>query len=142
MAQREHVHVPPGQIFGIVLIGGTKRFQQVTAAISPVQILKQKAIHSRRPQEVAGYGFTISGSIAARGQVVGCEFQGNRAFRIPIIIAIPFFQSPDRLVAGPGLIAFYLCGLWFVTRLRLTRERYDEITRGLAERGGLPPGGG
>ena len=38
------------------------------------------------------------------------------------------------LVAGPGLVVFYLCGLWFITRMRLTRERYTEISRVLAER--------
>ena len=36
--------------------------------------------------------------------------------------------------AGPGLIVFYLCAVWFVTRLRLTRERYAEISDALATR--------
>jgi hypothetical protein len=39
------------------------------------------------------------------------------------------------IVAGPGLVVFYLCGLRFVTRLRLTRKRYAEISSVLAERG-------
>jgi Na+/melibiose symporter-like transporter len=39
------------------------------------------------------------------------------------------------LVAGPGLVIFYLCGLWFISRMRLTRERYGEISSILAERG-------
>ncbi len=38
------------------------------------------------------------------------------------------------IVAGPGLIIFYLCAIWFVTRIRLTRERYSEIRDALAER--------
>jgi len=43
------------------------------------------------------------------------------------------------LVAGPGLVIFHLCGLWFITRLRLTRERYAEISSALAERAGARP---
>ena len=43
------------------------------------------------------------------------------------------------LVAGPGLVIFHLCGLWFITRLRLTRERYAEIANTLAEGVGAPP---
>jgi len=43
------------------------------------------------------------------------------------------------LVAGPGLVIFHLCGLWFITRLRLTRERYAEISSVLAERAGARP---
>jgi Na+/melibiose symporter-like transporter len=39
------------------------------------------------------------------------------------------------IAAGPGLVVFYLCGLWFVTHLRLTRTRYAEISQILAERG-------
>ncbi|NNL84443.1 MAG: hypothetical protein HKP27_02265 [Myxococcales bacterium] len=39
------------------------------------------------------------------------------------------------IIAGPGLVLFYLAGLWFLTRLRLTRERYTEIARELAARG-------
>ncbi len=46
------------------------------------------------------------------------------------------------LVAGPGLVIFYLCGLWFITRMRLSRERYSEISRGLAERGSRGASGG
>jgi Na+/melibiose symporter-like transporter len=47
------------------------------------------------------------------------------------------------LVAGPGLIIFYLCALWFMTRLRLTRERYVEISTMLSERSDRPtPGTG
>lgn len=38
------------------------------------------------------------------------------------------------LVAGPGLVSFYLCGLFFITRLRMGRARYAEITETLAER--------
>ncbi len=38
------------------------------------------------------------------------------------------------LVAGPGLIVFYLCALVFITRMKLTRDRYGEITNTLAER--------
>ena len=41
------------------------------------------------------------------------------------------------LVAGPGLIIFYLCSIALISRLRLTRERYDEIAASLeARRGG------
>ena len=40
---------------------------------------------------------------------------------------------------GPGLVIFHLCGLWFITRLRLTRERYAEIANTLAEGAGAPP---
>ncbi len=40
------------------------------------------------------------------------------------------------LVAGPGLMIFYLGGLWFISRLRLTRERYDEISSALDARTG------
>ena len=29
---------------------------------------------------------------------------------------------------------FFLFGLWFVTRLRLTRQRYEEVSGRLAER--------
>ena len=43
------------------------------------------------------------------------------------------------LVAGPGLIIFYLCSIALIARLRLTRERYDEIAASLeARRGGDP----
>ena len=38
-------------------------------------------------------------------------------------------------VAGPGLIIFHLCGLWFIRRMRLSRERYAEISGALVERG-------
>jgi Na+/melibiose symporter-like transporter len=38
------------------------------------------------------------------------------------------------LVAGPGLVVFYLCSVWFLTRLRLTRARYAEISAALADR--------
>ncbi|NNL67351.1 MAG: hypothetical protein HKP30_13975, partial [Myxococcales bacterium] len=38
------------------------------------------------------------------------------------------------LVAGPGLVLFYLCGLFFITRLRTGRERHAEITAELAAR--------
>ena len=44
------------------------------------------------------------------------------------------------IAAGPGLVVFYLCGLWCVTHLRLTRERYAEISEILAERGSRPAG--
>ncbi|MCS5636531.1 MAG: MFS transporter [Myxococcota bacterium] len=44
------------------------------------------------------------------------------------------------LVAGPGLIIFYLCSIALISRLRLTRERYDEIASALeARRTGEPP---
>jgi Na+/melibiose symporter-like transporter len=39
------------------------------------------------------------------------------------------------LIAGPGLVVFYLFGLWFVSRMRLTRERYGQISLALRERG-------
>ena len=43
------------------------------------------------------------------------------------------------LVAGPGLIVFYLCSIALISRLRLTRERYDEIAVSLeARRKGEP----
>jgi Na+/melibiose symporter-like transporter len=42
------------------------------------------------------------------------------------------------LVAGPGLVVFYLCSLAFLSRLRLTRERYAEISQTLAERASRP----
>lgn len=32
------------------------------------------------------------------------------------------------LIAGPGLVVFYLCALVFIARMRLTRERYAEIS--------------
>jgi len=38
------------------------------------------------------------------------------------------------LVAGPGLVLFYLVSVFFLSRLRLTRERYDEISAALEER--------
>ncbi|MCR9097181.1 MAG: MFS transporter [bacterium] len=38
------------------------------------------------------------------------------------------------LLAGPGLIVFYVATAVLVTRLRLTRERYDEIREELARR--------
>ncbi len=37
-------------------------------------------------------------------------------------------------VAGPGLVALYVAGLFFITRLRISRERYAEIERELAAR--------
>ncbi len=40
------------------------------------------------------------------------------------------------LVAGPGLVVFYLCSVACMTRLRLSRERYAEISATLAERRG------
>ncbi|MCP5060175.1 MAG: sugar transporter [bacterium] len=44
------------------------------------------------------------------------------------------------LVAGPGLVVFYLCSLWFITRMRLTRERYAEISDAIHRQGrGHPP---
>ena len=39
------------------------------------------------------------------------------------------------LLAGPGLIVFYVATVILVMRLRLTRERYDEIRQELARRG-------
>lgn len=39
------------------------------------------------------------------------------------------------LLAGPGLIVFYIAAVVLVSRLRLTRERYDEIQAELARRG-------
>jgi len=36
------------------------------------------------------------------------------------------------LVAGPGLTVFYLCSVWFLSRLRLTRKRYGEVSAALA----------
>ena len=44
-------------------------------------------------------------------------------------------------VAGPGLIVFYLCSLVFITRMRLSRERYAEISSALEERGSRPRSG-
>ena len=38
------------------------------------------------------------------------------------------------IVEGPGLVLFYLAALFFVSRLRLTRERYAEVSSALAER--------
>jgi len=38
------------------------------------------------------------------------------------------------LLAGPGLIVFYVAAVVLVTRLRLTRERYDQIRAELARR--------
>ncbi|MCH2171862.1 MFS transporter [Myxococcota bacterium] len=38
------------------------------------------------------------------------------------------------VVAGPGLILFYLCSIAFLSRLRLTRQRYDEIATTLEAR--------
>ena len=38
------------------------------------------------------------------------------------------------LIAGPGLVVFHLTALWFVSRLRLTRGRYAEISDALALR--------
>jgi len=40
------------------------------------------------------------------------------------------------IVAGPGLVIFFLCSLFFISRLRLTRERYAEISRELEVRRG------
>ena len=40
------------------------------------------------------------------------------------------------LIAGPGLIVFYVATVALVARLRLTRERYDEIRAELVRRGG------
>lgn len=38
------------------------------------------------------------------------------------------------IVAGPGLVIFYLCALFFLSRLRMSRERYSEVTQQLAQR--------
>ena len=38
------------------------------------------------------------------------------------------------LIAGPGLTLFHLASLFFLSRLKLTRERYDMISRALQER--------
>jgi len=35
------------------------------------------------------------------------------------------------LIAGPGLTVLYLCAVGFLSRLRLTRDRYEEITAAL-----------
>ncbi|MBW2314413.1 MAG: MFS transporter [Deltaproteobacteria bacterium] len=43
------------------------------------------------------------------------------------------------LIAGPGLVAFYLCSLWFITRMRLSRERYAEISHAIRGPGSSPP---
>jgi len=37
-------------------------------------------------------------------------------------------------IAGPGLVVFYLCSLLFITRMRLDRARYAEISRTLRQR--------
>ena len=39
------------------------------------------------------------------------------------------------LVAGPGLVVFHVVAIWFVSRLRLTRERYVEVASELERRG-------
>ena len=46
---------------------------------------------------------------------------------------------PDKIfwlgiVAGPGMILFYVVGFYFLTRYRITRERYSEIQTQLAAR--------
>jgi Na+/melibiose symporter-like transporter len=38
------------------------------------------------------------------------------------------------IIAGPGLVIFYLCSLVFIYRLKLTRERFSEISSALADR--------
>ena len=38
------------------------------------------------------------------------------------------------LIAGPGLIVFYLCSLWFIARMSLSRERYAEISSAIRGR--------
>lgn len=38
------------------------------------------------------------------------------------------------LAAGPGMAVFHLFGIWFMSRLRLTRERYAMIASALEER--------
>ncbi|MCP4038701.1 MAG: hypothetical protein GY733_17305, partial [bacterium] len=38
------------------------------------------------------------------------------------------------IAEGPGLVVFFLCALFFMTRLRLTRERYAEVSAQLAAR--------
>ncbi len=38
------------------------------------------------------------------------------------------------LIAGPGVTVFYLAAVWFVSRLRLTRERYAEVWAALDAR--------
>jgi Na+/melibiose symporter-like transporter len=43
------------------------------------------------------------------------------------------------LIAGPGLVVFYLAALWFITRMRIDRARYAEISAALRERGARPP---
>ena len=64
-------------------------------------------------------------------------WRGRRPFPTPAILGHEAVGTIVKLglVAGPGLVVLYLGGLWFLTRLRLSRERYGEITRGLAERG-------
>jgi len=37
------------------------------------------------------------------------------------------------IISGPGLVIFYLCAVWFVSRMRLSRERYHEILSSLAD---------
>ena len=49
-------------------------------------------------------------------------------------------QVPDEtvlrlgLIAGPGLVVFHLVSVWFISRLKLTRERYAEVAAQLAAR--------
>jgi len=44
-------------------------------------------------------------------------------------------------IAGPGLVVFYLCSLLFITRMRLDRGRYAEISRTLRQRRSRTPRG-
>ena len=66
----------------------------------------------------------------------GSETSGDAAppddRQVPLRIRIAYVPEDTifelGLIAGPGIVIFYLCGLWFVTRLRLSRERYAEIS--------------
>lgn len=69
--------------------------------------------------------------------------------RFPVGAAAAVGAVPEEaiarlgLVGGPGLVIFFVLAFLFLTRLRLTRERYEEIATALeARREGSSPDGG
>ncbi len=141
-----------GSPFLIVFIMGHGLF--LIAAVIQIAILNSSMVMDATDEHEVEAGQRREGTFIAVNTFTGKAVSGFGNFLGGIVLDVIGFPAgqvdaavgsvPEEtirqlgLVAGPGLVIFYLCGLWFISRLRLTRERYAEISNVLSERGSRP----
>ncbi len=141
-----------GSPFLLVFIMGHGLF--LVAAAIQIGILNSSMVMDATDEHELESGERREGTFIAVTAFTGKAVSGFGNFLGGVVLDVIDFPTgqvdaavgsvPDEtirqlgIVAGPGLVIFYLCGLFFVTRLRLTRERYAEISGLLAARGARP----